>query len=333
MSGLEHAQGFFEYIGWKFVQSFVPLGAKFSAASLLSALVIAVAFLLLRRSQRRKDVKAKVMLRALFPSWLYRSASFRADAAFMAFSVFLFALLFSWAILSSEIINEAVNAALIDLFGKRPATDVDSFTTKLVVTIALFLMYEWGYWTYHYLSHRLPWLWEFHKVHHTAEVLSPITNFRMHPVDTVLYQNFMAVTVGVTGGTLGYLLGGEISIFHVNGTNLILLAFIFVTVHLQHSHIWIAAPGPLGRVLMSPAHHQLHHSENSAHFDKNFGSCLSLWDWMFGTLQMPERRREHLTFGVGQRRAAHHTVIGSLITPFAVVFASITAYPKRLQRS
>ena len=45
-------------------------------------------------------------------------------------------------------------------------------------------------------------LWDFHKVHHTAEVLSPLTNFRMHPVDSVVFGNILAIFLGVTGGVL-----------------------------------------------------------------------------------------------------------------------------------
>ena len=94
------------------------------------------------------------------------------------------------------------------------------------------------------------------------------------------------------------------------------MAFDFVTVHLQHSHVWIATTGLLGRVILSPAHHQIHHSDNPIHFDKNFGSCLSVWDWLFGTLHMPERERERLNFGVETRARDHHTAIGSLVMPF-----------------
>jgi hypothetical protein len=41
--------------------------------------------------------------------------------------------------------------------------------------------------------------------------------------------------------------------------------------------------------LRQPAHHHVHHSANPKHFNKNFGSCLALWDWMFGTLYVPEK--------------------------------------------
>jgi sterol desaturase/sphingolipid hydroxylase (fatty acid hydroxylase superfamily) len=78
----------------------------------------------------------------------------------------------------------------------------------------------------------------------------------------------------------------------------------------------LATTGVLGRVILSPAHHQIHHSDNPIHFDKNFGSCLSVWDWLFGTLWMPERKRERLNFGIETRARSHHTAIGGLVTPF-----------------
>jgi sterol desaturase/sphingolipid hydroxylase (fatty acid hydroxylase superfamily) len=102
----------------------------------------------------------------------------------------------------------------------------------------------------------------------------------------------------------------------VNGTNALLIFFYFLTVHLQHSHMWIAITGPLGYVVFSPAHHQLHHSDNPAHFNKNFGFCLSVWDWLFGTLLMPAAKREPLSFGVDTTEPGQHTVMGGLIRPF-----------------
>jgi sterol desaturase/sphingolipid hydroxylase (fatty acid hydroxylase superfamily) len=68
---------------------------------------------------------------------------------------------------------------------------------------------------------------------------------------------------------------------------------------------------------MSPAHHQIHHSRNPAHFNKNLGSCLALWDWMFGTLYIPSAKREVLEFGVEPDRAHAHTIRGEFFAPFA----------------
>jgi len=291
----------------------LSLGSNFSLASLFTALWIAIAVVLFRRRPRKKDVKYKVMMRALFPNWL-RRASFRADVWFLVFNVFAFAMLLGWTGLSSNFISGLVAGAFADTFGIRVKPGLNDFACRSIVTVSLFLAYELAYWIDHYLSHRIPLLWEFHKVHHTAEVLSPLTNFRMHPVDTVVFYNLLSIFLGTTGGVLSYLQLGRP--FAVGGSNLILVVFIFVTVHLQHSHVWLATTGPLGRVILSPAHHQIHHSDNPIHFDKNFGACLSVWDWLFGTLCMPERRRERLNFGIPTRARAHHTVTGCLVLPF-----------------
>jgi sterol desaturase/sphingolipid hydroxylase (fatty acid hydroxylase superfamily) len=292
---------------------FLSVGSVFSIASLLSALCIAIAFLLLSRAPGKKDVKYKVMLRALFPRWL-RRASFKADVWFLIFNLFGAAMLIGWAIISSQFVSDTVAGALADVFGARPKPALNAVISRWIVTLCLFLAYELAYWIDHYLSHRIPVLWEFHKVHHTAEVLSPLTNFRVHPIDSVVFYNILALFAGTTAGALSYLQLGKP--FAVGGANAILVTFIFLTVHLQHSHVWIAATGALGRVILSPAHHQIHHSDNPIHFDKNFGGCLSVWDWLFGTLHMPERKREPLTFGIAIRARAHHTAMGCVVAPF-----------------
>jgi sterol desaturase/sphingolipid hydroxylase (fatty acid hydroxylase superfamily) len=314
VSFLLQAERVVHFLAGSIASLFIALGSNLAIASLASALCIAILFLQLSRRPGKKSVNHKVMRRALFPRWLWSSASFRADVGFLLFNVFAFMMLFGWAVISSRFISETVSGALTATFGVLPKPGLSDFTSRLIVTVFLFVAYDLAYWVDHYLSHRIPLLWEFHSVHHTAEVLSPLTNFRVHPIDSVVFYNILAVVLGVTGSVLSYL--QLASPFAAGGTNVILLAFIFVTVHLQHSHVWIATTGPLGRVILSPAHHQIHHSDNPMHFDKNFGSCLSVWDWLFGTLHVPQRTRERLNFGTGTRAPHHHTAIGGLVTPF-----------------
>jgi sterol desaturase/sphingolipid hydroxylase (fatty acid hydroxylase superfamily) len=313
---LNQADPLLNFLGRKLETLFLSLGSNFSAASLFSALCIAIVIVLLRRRPGKRNVKFRVMLRALFPRRLLRGASSRADLGLLLINVFAAGTLLGWAMFSSQYINRGTNQALAHTFGALPATALNDFVSRSLVTVSLFLAYELAYWTNHYLSHRIPLLWEFHKVHHTAEVLSPMTNFRVHPVDGLVFYNFVAVFVGVTGGVLSYLLGRPVAPFALNNSNLIAVAFVFLIVHLQHSHLWIAATGRLGFVLFSPAHHQLHHSDNPAHFDKNFGFCLALWDGLFGTLQMPTRERERLNFGMEPRARSDHTATGALVLPF-----------------
>ena len=129
-----------------------------------------------------------------------RSASSKADVGFFLFNSFLATALFGWAILSYHFVSTTANEALASAFGARQPTSLSEFHSAGILTVALFLAYELGYWLDHYLSHKVPILWEFHKVHHSAEVLSPLTNFRVHPVDTLVFYNILALIMGGTGG-------------------------------------------------------------------------------------------------------------------------------------
>ena len=66
---------------------------------------------------------------------------------------------------------------------------------------------------------------------------------------------------------------------------------------------------------MSPAHHQVHHSTSPVHFNKNLGSCLAVWDWVFGTLHVPAKKPEVSSFGVEPDNKDVDTVYGALIVP------------------
>ena len=116
------------------------------------------------------------------------------------------------------------------------------------------------------------------------------------------------MTAALTNGVAAYLFGDTAYQYALAGNNIILVVFIHVYVHLQHTHLWISFRGLLGRVFISPAHHQVHHSTNPVHFNKNLGSCLAVWDWLFGTLHVAGQaaREAHLRRRAGLRRRAHH---------------------------
>ena len=314
-NAVEVLQAVGAYLIGMVVQLFLTLGGAFSIASLLCALCVAVIFLGLQRRRANRELKFRVLVRALFPRYLLSSPSSKADVGFFMFNSFMFGMLFGWAILSHQMVSGLVIDGLSAKFGAMPPVACGEFTAACLLTLALFLAYEFGYWLDHYLSHRLPFLWEFHKVHHSAEVLSPLTNARVHPFDTLVFFNILALVMGTTDGAVNYLLGKPVQQFAVTNINVIVLFFTYLIGHLQHSHFWIAFTGPWGRLFLSPAHHQIHHSTNPIHFDKNLGSFLAVWDWMFGTLHIPARQREKLSFGLAPQAADQHTLTQGLVVP------------------
>jgi sterol desaturase/sphingolipid hydroxylase (fatty acid hydroxylase superfamily) len=295
---------------------FFSLGSHFSLTSLACALAIAVGFVAWQRHRRGRPIRLRAILRALFPRRILMSASNFADLGYLFFNVFLASLLFGWAALSYQFLTNGIMGTLAAAFGPMTPTTLPTFVARAVITVMLFLAYELGYWLNHYLSHRVPFLWEFHRVHHTATVLTPVTNFRVHPVYGIIFVNILAISTAIANGIGNYLLGETAYQYAFSDTNIILVIFIHTYVHLQHTELWISLSGALGRVFMSPAHHQVHHSTNPIHFNKNLGSCLALWDWMFGTLYVPGKQPEKLSFGVEPDNPAVHTLTGAYLDPF-----------------
>ena len=137
-----------------------------------------------------------------------------------------------------------------------------------------FSAYELGFFVDHTLKHRVPALWELHKAHHSAEVLTPLVNFRVHPLNSLILANNLALFIGVIGGVAQYTLGRKAVSFALFDQNVLMLLYIYLTAQLQHSEIWIPFTGLWGRVFMSPAHHQLHHSADPSAFQLQHGRKL-----------------------------------------------------------
>jgi len=123
------------------------------------------------------------------------------------------------------------------------------------------------YWT-HRAMHASPALWAFHSVHHSQREMTALANFRFHAGDVFVR--------GLAQFVPGLLLGVPVWIW---------LPTVWIQVALDclaHSGLgW--SYGPLGRVLVSPRFHRVHHAADLAHRDRNFGMTYSFWDRAFGT--------------------------------------------------
>lgn len=295
----------------------LPLGSAFSLVSLASALVIGAGHIVLERRTRGRKTSPRLLWKALFPRKIWLTASSRADLVFFIFNLWGAGILISWALLSGQAISKGLAGWLGDAVGAGPLGATPWPIVAVVGTVMGFLAYELGYWIDHWLSHKVPFLWAFHKPHHTAEVLTPLTVYRVHPIESVKFYNIAALVSGATGGVLAWAFGPAWHAPLAFGQNAIFLVFLMTVVHLQHSHAWMTF-APFGKWLLSPAHHQIHHSADPVHFGKNLGSCLAVWDRMFGTLHVPAERPRDLTFGA--IAADPHSLTGGFATPFVEAF-------------
>ena len=127
-------------------------------------------------------------------------------------------------------------------------------------------------WLAHYADHRLDSLWRFHALHHSQEELSVLTSFRAHPL--MHTTGFILATIPVAVLMPGPIAPVLITIYVCVGT-------------LQHANLrWTF--GLLGRVLVSPAYHRLHHAPDIQ--NANLGVVLTIWDVLAGCATFPSRR-------------------------------------------
>ena len=191
-------------------------------------------------------------------------------------------------------------------------------------TFSIFLMDDGSKYIVHRALHRWPILWAFHKVHHTAETLTPLTIYRTHPVEALIFSLRSIVVQAFAIGTFLFFFGARVEIFTVLGANIILFFFNITGSNLRHSHIRITYGFFLEHFLISPAQHQVHHSAAPQHHDRNFGSVLAIWDWAGGSLTTAGQKRP-LRFGVNSSRVTDHTMKAMYLQPFVDAAHSLTS--------
>lgn len=199
-----------------------------------------------------------------------------------------------------------------------PLLEMDpGFWTAAGYTLVSIVVIDFLSFVVHYGQHRIPVLWQFHKVHHSAEVLNPLTNYREHPVDNLAYAAVAALGTGATAGVFHVLFGVAPSLVNILGVNAWVFLFNISGYHLRHSHIWVRWPGVLAYLFGCPAHHQIHHSCKSEHINKNMAFLFPVWDVLFGTYYLP-KQREELVFGIGDGTEGEYKGFVSIyLRPFA----------------
>ena len=286
-------------------------------AFILSALLL----ILLRAAfTSRKSAQLREDLSQAFSPRIWLHASTRVDIGCLFFNNWLKALVLVPLLWNTKEILIWFAHTLDQLFGHKFA--LNHWPVEVVTalyTLTLFICSDASRYLVHYALHRIPWLWRFHKVHHSAEVLTPLTVYRAHPVEMFLYRLRSLLVVGGVSGLFFYLFGGKMQIWAIFGINGLGFLFNFFGSNLRHSQVWMGF-GPLEHIFISPAQHQMHHRRQLSLATSNLGSCLAIWDRLFGTFKRshtvaPDQRRD---YGLQPDRANHRAESwwSTVIQPF-----------------
>ena len=218
----------------------------------------------------------------LLRPWRRDQARFRKDfwldVFYMFFNFFLFSL-----VLYNALSDVAVLAFsdLLALFGIRNLVAVEVGALPVwAQLLTLFLVRDFVQWNVHRLLHRVPWLWEFHKVHHSVEEMGFAAHLRYHWMENVVYRTLEYLPLAMIGFGID-----DFFVVHI---------FTLAVGHFNHSNFKLPL-GPLKYVFNNPQMHIWHHAKHlpAQHpYGMNFGLTLSVWDYLFGTACIPEDGRD-----------------------------------------
>lgn len=199
------------------------------------------------------------------------------DTFYMFFNFFLFSLVGYNAI--SNVGVEAFNWVLANFnIENLVAFEVQSWPVWLHI-FAIFIVADFVQWLVHVTLHHVPWLWQFHKVHHSVVEMGYAAHLRFHWMETIVYKTILYIPLTILGFGLQ-----ELFLLH---------AFTILVGHLNHANINVSY-GVLRFVFNNPRMHIWHHAKAlPVNHPKgvNFGLTLSVWDYIFKTAYVPEAPR------------------------------------------
>ncbi|HMC00578.1 MAG TPA: sterol desaturase family protein [Flavobacteriaceae bacterium] len=204
---------------------------------------------------------------------------FWLDTFYMFFNFFLLNLIVMIALSNTA---EAIFNDFLGIFGLSISSfqlfDVDNLP-KWVGLLIFFLVSDFVQWNTHRLLHRVPFLWNFHKVHHSVKEMGFAAQFRYHWMEPVVYKSIQYIPLAIIG--------------NYNAQDVAIVYFFAILIgHLNHSNLgWDY--GIFKYVLNNPKMHIWHHSKKlPERFGVNFGLTLSIWDYLFKTNYIPKNGRD-----------------------------------------
>jgi len=223
-------------------------------------------------------------LEILFP-WRKNQSIFRKDfwldTFYMFFNFFLLNLIVLIALsnTAAEVFNDVL--ALIGLkLSSFQLFDIDDLPRWLGLFI-FFIISDFVQWNTHRLLHRIPFLWNFHKVHHSVKEMGFAAHLRYHWMEPIVYKSLLYIPIAIIGGFDAQ----DVAIVHF---------FNIAIGHLNHANLgWDY--GIFKYVFNNPKMHIWHHAKNMPEKTKygvNYGLTLSIWDYIFGTDHVPKNGRD-----------------------------------------
>lgn len=238
--------------------------------------------------------------------WRKKQALIRKD--FWLDSFYMFFNFYFFNVLGFAVIVKLTYMTFTDflgLFGYTKGVLFDlSGSHWLLQVLLYFLLVDFIQWVVHVLLHRVPFLWKFHKVHHSVKEMGFAAHLRYHFVENMIYRPAKYVIVSLLFG------------FRIE--NIFIIHYLTVLIgHLNHANVgWDY--GPLKYIFNNPKMHIWHHVKElpeSHPNGVNFGISLSVWDYLFKTNYIPSSGRD-IELGFEGDEKYPQGFLGQVIEPF-----------------
>ncbi|MCH9661835.1 MAG: sterol desaturase family protein [Bacteroidetes bacterium] len=223
-------------------------------------------------------------LELAFP-WRKQQKIFRKDfwldTFYMFFNFFLLNLIILIALsnTTAALFNDLLTKLGLPIHSLQ-LFDVDALPYGLGLVVFFFVS-DFVQWNTHRMLHRIPFLWNFHKVHHSVKQMGFAAHLRYHWMEPVVYKSMLYIPLALIGG------------FDVKAVAIV--HFFALTIgHLNHANLgWDY--GILKYILNNPKMHIWHHAKKlptHVKYGVNFGLTLSIWDYLFTTAHVPHNGRD-----------------------------------------
>lgn len=306
-------------------------GASLSWELLTLTVITATAFWIFRKGRGAKGADGKErrvgLLEYILPKAIYTHQSARVDIGLYLLDkamMPIWVLLFLGSV--APFIEKTTIGALQSAFGASPEV-TPTVAWRLVYGLVTVLIADMiFYWT-HYMMHKTQIGWAIHKVHHSAQVLTPLTRPREHFIAGPIWALGPAIGITLAAAIFAWVFGGNITRITVYNVGIFSMLYA-LNGNFRHYHVSFRYPRWLERWLQSPGMHHTHHSYLEKHWDSNLGLVTSIWDRMMGTLYIAEKYEE-TPWGLAPHDQAQYTTLkDNLMTPFKEIVRILRKQPK-----
>ena len=158
----------------------------------------------------------------------------------------------------------------------------------------------------HRVSHKIPYLWKLHRLHHSDKKVDAVTTFLHHPFE-IMVNSLLIIALYV--------------VFDIPVVVIVWFSY-FGAVHSAFTHTELLIPEKIDRYLkyfiITPNIHRIHHSQDMKEGNSNFGNVFPWWDILFKTYTSKTKKElMSISFGIADKESPKtNTLKNLLINPF-----------------